>query len=438
MIPESSLWRKTAALPAFGPLRADLKTDVLIVGGGLSGVLCAHMLMQLGVDCALVEASRLCSGVTGNTTAKLTLQHGLIYDSLLRRFGQERAQMYLTANRQALNAYRGLCAGIDCDFESKDSFVYTRRDPALLERELVALHRLGAAARLAERLPLPLETLGAVCVPDQAQFNPLKFVAAIAGPLPIYENTPVLELAPGFARTPRGVVRAGRIVVATHFPMLNRHGAYFLKLYQHRSYVLALENAADVPGMYVDEADDGMSFRSAGALLLLGGGGHRTGKPGGGWRALADFARDRYHQSRVVCQWAAQDCMSLDGVPYIGQYSRRTPGLYVVTGFNKWGMTGSMVGAMLLRDLLCGSAPDWAEVFSPSRSILRPQLLLNGAEAVLGLLTPTAPRCPHMGCALKYNPQEHSWDCSCHGSRFAQDGALIDNPATGGLKKKDR
>ena len=218
--------------------------------------------------------------------------------------------------------------------------------------------------------------------------------------------------------------------------MLNRHGLYFLKLYQHRSYVLALKDAADVRGMYVDTADEGMSFRNAEGLLLVGGGGHRTGRKGGGWRELRDFARAHYPQAGIVCQWAAQDCMSLDGAPYIGQYSRKADGLYVLTGFNKWGMTGAMAGAMLLRDMILGHAPDWAAAFSPSRSVLHPQLWSNAAEVVVNLLTPTAPRCPHMGCALKYNPQEHSWDCPCHGSRFTEDGRLIDNPAAGDLKKR--
>ena len=218
--------------------------------------------------------------------------------------------------------------------------------------------------------------------------------------------------------------------------MLNKHGLYFLKLYQHRSYVLALENAPELQGMYVDEAEVGMSFRNAQNLLLLGGGDHRTGKRGGGWWELADFARIHYPQARIRCRWATQDCMTLDGVPYIGQYSPGTPDLYVLTGFNKWGMTGAMAGALLLRDMLLDRTPDWAEVFSPARSMLHKQLFINAGEAVVNLLTPTAPRCPHMGCALKYNSQEHSWDCPCHGSRFAEDGALIDNPATGNLKQK--
>ena len=433
---ERSLWRENAQLPAFAPLETDLRTDVLVIGGGMAGILCAHMLREAGVDCALVEARNICGGVTQNTTAKLTVQHGLIYHKLLKSLGREGAQMYLRANQRALEAYRGLCTGLDCDFEERDNYVYSRNDPALLDRELTALQSLGVPARLVKSLPLPLQSAGAVCVPDQAQFHPLKFVASLAEGLRIHENTRVLELAPGLARTARGSIRAKRIIVATHFPMLNKHGLYFLKMYQHRSYVLALENAPELQGMYVDEAEVGMSFRNAQNLLLLGGGDHRTGKRGGGWRELADFARIHYPQARIRCRWATQDCMTLDGVPYIGQYSPRTPDLYVLTGFNKWGMTGAMAGALLLRDMLLDRTPDWAEVFSPARSMLHKQLFINAGEAVVNLLTPTAPRCPHMGCALKYNSQEHSWDCPCHGSRFAEDGALIDNPATGNLKQK--
>ena len=182
--------------------------------------------------------------------------------------------------------------------------------------------------------------------------------------------------------------------------------------------------------MYRDADQKGLSFRSWRDLLLLGGGSHRTGKEGGGWRELEAFARRHYPTAQVEARWATQDCMSLDGVPYIGQYSKTTPNLYVATGFNKWGMTSAMAAATILTDLVQGKDNPYAEVFAPSRRSLRPQLFVNAAEATLNLLTPTAPRCPHMGCALKYNRAERSWDCPCHGSRFQEDGRLIDNPAT--------
>ena len=423
-----SIWKQTAELPRFAPLEGDLKTDVLVIGGGMAGLLCAYWLDRAGVDYALVEARRLCGGVTGNTTAKLTFQHGLIYARLLREFGLGRARLYLEANRAALGQYRELCREAGCDFQERDAYVYALTDRR--KRELEALERLGFPAEFSRTPALPMPTAGAVKFTKQAQFHPLKFAAAIAKGLRIFEGTKVLELAPGRAVTNRGTVTAENIVAATHFPLLNKHGAYFLKLYQARSYVLALENVPEVGGMYVDEGEKGLSFRDYKGFLLLGGGGHRTGKKGGGWRELEDFAKRRYPQAGIAARWAAQDCMTLDGVPYVGRYSRGTKGLYVATGFNKWGMTSSMAAARLLADLVQGKENPWAELFSPSRRVLRPQLAANAWESTMGLLTPTVPRCPHMGCALKYNPQEHSWDCPCHGSRFGEDGELLNNPAT--------
>ena len=304
-----------------------------------------------------------------------------------------------------------------------------------VKKELDALEKLGVPGEFTDRLPLPFPVAGAVRYPNQAQFHPLKWIAAISKSLHICEHTPVRELVGTTAITDYGKVTANKIIVATHFPFLNKHGSFFAKLYQHRSYVIALENAPNVDGMYVDEAQTGMSFRNYKNLLLVGGGDHRTGKQGGAWQELRDFAQRHYPKAAETSHWATQDCMSLDGVPYIGPYSASASDLYVATGFNKWGMTSAMVSAMVLCDLVQGKQSPYAEVFSPSRTILRPQLVVNGFEAVVNLLTPSAKRCPHLGCALKWNPQEHTWDCPCHGSRFTEEGRLIDNPATGNLKK---
>ena len=432
----NSVWSDTVSIPKKRSMSQDMQPDVLIIGGGMAGVLCAYQLQQAGVSYTLVEADALCSGITKNTTAKITSQHGLIYGQLIRRFGVEGAQMYLRANEDALDTYRDLCADIACDFEEKDAFVYALNDREKIEKELSALEKLGYPAEFAETLPLPFPVAGAVKFPRQAQFNPLKFAAAIASGLNIFEHTRVRELTDRGAVTDHGTITAKKIIVATHFPFINKHGSYFLKLYQHRSYVLALEDAPNVQGMYVDEAQTGMSFRNYQNLLLIGGGDHRTGKRGGNWRELSDFAARHYPDAEEKYRWATQDCMTLDGVPYIGQYSSRTPNFYVATGFNKWGMTSSMVAARLLTDRIMGRENPNAKVFSPSRTILRPQLAVNAFEAAVNLLTPSQKRCPHLGCALKWNQQERSWDCPCHGSRFAENGALIDNPATGGLPEK--
>ena len=430
-----SVWNDGVERVEFPSMNGDKKTDVLIIGGGMAGLLCAYMLKRNGVDCILVEADRICGGVTGYTTAKITLQHGLIYRKIVSRFGWEKAELYLKAQGEACNEYARLCREIDCDYEIRDSLVYSTSDRWKIESEIAALERLSENAEFVSDLPIPVKVVGAVKIKDQAQFNPLKFAFKIAEDLPIHEHTKVREILPGGVLTNRGKIRAERIIVATHFPLLNKHGGYFLKLYQHRSYVLALDGAGQANGMYVDENEKGLSFRNYNDLLLLGGGSHRTGKNGGAYYDLQAFAGKFYPQADIFTKWATQDCMTLDDLPYIGRYSRNTPDIFVATGFNKWGMSSSMLSAMMLSDLVVDKQNDYAEVFSPSRSILHPKLALNACESILGLITPTTPRCPHLGCALKYNSQEHTWDCPCHGSRFTDGGKLINNPATDDLKK---
>lgn len=429
-----SIWSDSIKLPSFESLKKDMKTDVLIIGGGLAGILCAYKLHQSNIDYILVEANKICSGITKNTTAKITSQHGLIYHKLVKKFGIARARMYLEANEIALQQYQNMCQSMECSFEIKDSFVYSLDNPNKIEKELKALDKLRFSAEYAENLQLPFQTSGAVTFKNQAQFHPLVFISNIVPDLHIYEHTPIRELAPGLATTDFGKIKATKIIVATHFPFLNKHGSYFLKMYQHRSYVIATENAQNVDGMYVDENEKGLSFRNYNDLLLVGGGSHRTGKHGGNWEELSRFIKKHYPNATETYHWATQDCMTLDGIPYIGPYSKNTSNLFVATGFNKWGMTSSMVAAMILHDLVIEKENPYASVFSPSRTILRPQLAINAWEATTNLLTPTTKRCPHLGCALKWNPQERSWDCPCHGSRFTEDGQLIDNPATGNLK----
>ncbi len=423
-----SIWNNTKN-PDFDTPNGDVKTDVLIIGGGLCGILCAYTLKNAGVDCIVVEADKICSGITNGTTAKITVQHGLIYNKIIKQYGAEKAQLYYKSQKRALDILTSLACNIDDDFESCNSFVYSLNDRVLIENEVESLNKIGCKATFCDNTELPFKIAGAVKIENQAKFNPLKFAYAIAKDLKIYENTQILDLKPDIAITKNGTIKAQKIIVATHFPFINKHGGYFLKMYQHRSYVLALENAQDIRDMYVDDAKDGLSFRSYNNLLLLGGGSHRTGKYGGNWEELRHFSKKYYPNAKEVASWATQDCMTLDSIPYIGKYSKSTPDLYVATGFNKWGMTSSMLSAMILTDMICKGKSEYEDVYSPSRTILHPQLGLNMLESLKGLLTPMTPRCPHMGCVLKYNKQEHSWDCPCHGSRFDKSGKLIDNPA---------
>ena len=327
----NSVWTENIVLPHFETIEGDVETEVLIIGGGITGILCAYFLQERGIPYILVEGRSVCGGVTKNTTAKITSQHGLIYDKLLKSAGAEMARMYLEANQNAVKKYFELCRGMDCHFEEKTNYIYSLDDRRKLEKEV-------------ER---PYSPAGAVGFAQHAQFNPLEFIFHIIPKLKIYEHSFVRELTENTAVTDKARITYKRAVFATHFPIDNKHGMYFLKMYQHRSYVLAVENAQQIKGMYVDESKTGLSFRSYNDLLLLGGGSHRTGKRGGDWQELRGYARRYYPSAVEKYYWATQDCMSLDGVPYVGQYSKGLPDCYVATGFNKWGMTSSMVGAMI-------------------------------------------------------------------------------------------
>ncbi|MDR1630606.1 MAG: FAD-dependent oxidoreductase [Oscillospiraceae bacterium] len=431
-----SLWQDTSRLPSFAPLERDERTDVLIIGGGMAGVLCAYFLQKAGVNYLLCEGGTIGSGTTGKTTAVLSAQHDTLYCDLIKRFGQDNAKRYLEANLDALAEFQQLCSSIDCDFEEKPSYIYSSNDAKLMRDETDALRSLGFTAELAQKIALPVKSAAAVKFPGQAQFHPLKFLAEIAKDLNIREHTQVKKVDNGTAFCGEHKIQADKIIVASHFPIINTHGLFFAKLYQKRSYVIALEGAAEYDGTFVDNRKGGMYFRNYKNLLLIGGGDHRTGKCGGNFEELRAFAKKHYPGAREKYAWATQDCMSLDGVPYIGRYSDGLPNVYVATGFNEWGMTSSMAAAKILTAFVTGRYDPHALAFSPSRSMLRPQLFANMGATLLDFLSPTAKRCPHLGCALKWNPVEHSWDCPCHGSRFAKNGKLIDNPATGDLRLK--
>ncbi len=427
-------WTNTARLPSFPSMPHDIRADVLVIGGGLAGLLCAHHLKRAGKKVVVAEADTIGSGVTGRTTSKITTQHGACYHTIAARYGMGTARQYYEANREALEAYRDLEG--DFDLKICDAFLFSRIRREVLETEHHTLRAIGAQAEWSEDVELPFPVAGAIRIPHQAQVHPLKLLACLTAGLTIYEHTRVCEIRGNIATTDNGTtITAESIVVTTHFPFLNRHGAYFLKLYQHRSYVAVVDHAPPLTGMYWEASDSGLTFRQCGEQLLIVGGGHRTGKPGLGWKAAEHLVRHYYPGAEITARFATQDCMSLDGIPYIGRYAKHIPHLYVATGFNGWGMTSAMTAALLLTGELIGKPKPWASVFAPDRTVWHRQLAVNAGETLKTMVTPTVPRCPHLGCALKWNAAERSWDCPCHGSRFSESGKLRNGPATGDIKK---
>jgi len=469
-----SIWKGSIRLPSFAALEGERRADAAVIGGGMAGVLIARELKRRGVGTVVVEASTLASGQTQNTTAKITAQHGPIYHQLIRRLGSEKARQYAAANQNAVAAFRRMVReeNIDCDFVRVPSYLYSRQDSAMLEREAAACRSLGLDASFTRATTLPFPVAGAVRMGGQAMFHPLKFLARAAEELEVYEHSPVLALRREELILPRGRVSARHIILASHYPFVNFPGLYFARMHQERSYVAAIRGAAELDGMYYGVDEGGLSFRGCGPYLLVGGGGHRTGKnpEGGRYDDLAAQAASLWPGCTLAARWSAQDCATLDGVPYIGVFSPTRPNWYVATGFGKWGMTASMVAAGLIADQICGVNNPLAPVFSPRRFSLTAaeHLALEGGEAVKnltkalldrpgetldqlppghggivtwqgkkvgayreenGALHIIDPKCPHLGCQLSWNPDEKSWDCPCHGSRFDMDGKLLNNPA---------
>ena len=373
--PMQTLWNSHYTLPAYPPLREDLHADAAVVGGGMAGILTAYALHTRGLRVVLLEGSRLASGVTAHTTAKITAQHGRFCERLVHDFGFHLARQYLQANLCAVRQFRALVRQkrIDCGFSDESSFIYAAPDGPSLTRELEYALSLGAPARLVKPEGLPFPVREALCFERQAQLSPLPFLAALLPGLTVYEHSPVRDIRGHAVRCDGGTVTAEQVVVATHFPMLERFGLYDLRLRQERSYLLALTGAPPLPGMWLDAGEEGWSLRRSGRYLLLGGGGHRCGENlGDSYDRLRAQTQRLFPAAQEAFAWSSQDCVTLDGVPYIGPYSSSAPFLHVATGFGKWGMTGSMVAATLLTARLTGEDYPYADIFSPQCNILQP------------------------------------------------------------------
>ncbi|MCM1056932.1 MAG: FAD-dependent oxidoreductase [Firmicutes bacterium] len=452
-----SLWESTTRIPGRKPAEGLYERDVVVIGAGMTGILTAWQLQKAGKRVAVLEAGRIGAGQTGRTTAKITSQHGMIYSRLLREIGQRKARLYAEANQKAIEAYEHIIKenGIDCDFERLPAYLYSTLDRTGLCAEAAAASALGIDAHEAEIRELPFTAVGAVCFENQAQFHPLKFIRALAAKLEIYENSPARSIGSQIVCTDRARFLTKSVVLATHYPLRDVPGFYFLRQHQERSYVVALKDCEPLHGIYYSVDAAGLSLRSAGDVLLLGGNAHRTGesRKGGGYGSLKAAACKFYPQAEIVHMWAAQDCMPHDGVPLIGRYSRWHPNWYVATGYGKWGMTSAMAAALLLTDMITGKRNPWESLFAPGR--IRPEagrdkFRTDVKVSVNGLWKGATrsrercrcgegefqARCTHMGCKLIWNPHEKSWECPCHGSRFDGAGRILDGPAQRPLKLK--
>ncbi|HEX8143305.1 MAG TPA: FAD-dependent oxidoreductase [Pyrinomonadaceae bacterium] len=494
-----SLWLATTPATHYPQLPGDISVDVAILGGGIAGISTAFLLKQAGLSVAVIEAARIAARVTGNTTAKITSLHNLIYDHLVNQFGEEEARLFGEAQESAKEKIAALVAqySIDCDFRRASAYTYTLLEEELeqIKREAEAAKRLGLPASFVENCELPFAIKGAVRFDNQAQFHPRKYLLALAERISgdgsyIFEETRAFDIEdeePCTVKTSRGTIKAKSVVITTHFPY-NDPNIYFAAMSPKRSYVLGCRLNGPAPqGMYISAGSPHHSIRSnpyeGGEIVMIGGENHKTGQGGDmsdHYRRLEEWARANFAVQSIEYRWSTQDNNTVDKVPYIGKLSAASEHLYVATGFGGWGMTNSHVAAILLTDMIEGRENPWARVFDPSRfkpvtsatdfvkenlnvakefmadRISTPEIedldkLPEGGGEVLkwkgerlalykdeaGTIHACSPVCTHMGCIVHWNSAERSWDCPCHGSRFNYDGEVIQGPANEDLKKVD-
>ncbi|MBR4110548.1 MAG: FAD-dependent oxidoreductase [Clostridia bacterium] len=481
-------------------LSNDIEVDVCIIGAGLVGITSAYLLSDSNLKVAVLERDNICSHVSGNSTAKITSQHNLFYDYLINSQGRNFAKGYLKANEDAKQNIKDIIEKekIDCDFSIQDSYVYAYSEEELedIKKEVEAVKSLDFDCELVSETPLPIKTLGAIKFSNQAQFNPRKYALALCNiaakkGIDFYTNTIVTKIEQEdngyiiFAND--NIVHAKHVILATHYPIVNFPGFYFLKMYQSMSYVIAVDTKCDLPeGMYINSTVPTYSFRTTPyndkKLLIIAESDHKTGEKidlKQSYELLENKAKELYPKSEVLYRWCTEDCISLDKIPYIGDFSSIMPNLYVATGFKKWGIAFSNIASHIIVDKILGKENKYEDLFKATR--LEPiknheelgnmikesmySLVINKLKISPDTLEDVGidegkiiemdgkkigvyrdkngdcffikPVCAHLGCELSFNNIERTWDCPCHGSRYDIYGKVISEPAIENLEKAD-
>lgn len=490
---KASYWMETANQPEeYTPLSGNEQCDIVVIGAGITGITTAVLLAKTGVKVVVVDADRAGTGTTGYTTAKITTQHALKYHEL----SKDRASAYYAINQAGLEQIESLIEEyhIDCDFKKLSSFVYTCNEEEIkyIEKEKKAYDDLGIQGNIISDVGLPFDIRCGIEMPSQAQFHPIKYLYALLNVLDdydgkLYEFTKVMGLQQGnpcVVQCERGDLKADSVVIATNYPVIDFPGMFFIKLHRERSYIIST-NAKDlkVPGIYINAGHPVNSIRTylgeGDSQLLLGGYGHKTGQEDDDKNAYDSLTRlissDFQHADPIPGYgWSAQDCVTLDGLPYIGKVSKKADSVYVATGYAKWGMTNATAAAMMITDSITGSSMvnnDLKKPFLPCRftpgasakdffiqtgHVIKEYTVGNavisvgsyddvapGKGAILrvngkvqavykdhnGVVRAFKAHCTHLSCPIEYNEVENTFDCSCHGSRFAVNGSVLEGPA---------
>lgn len=494
-------WITSTADTNYPILDTDIEVDVAIVGGGLVGIMSAYFLKDEGINIALIDAGKIAKGTTGHTTAKITSQHNLIYDKIKKSMGADGAKQYADANESAIKLISDIVSSenIDCDFQWRDAYIYTEDEKYIpkIQKEAEAAVSAGIKAEYLDQIPLPFSVLAALRFMGQAQFHPRKFALAIADSLinsghSIYEGTRAVDIKEGKISevlTSTGKrIKGKNIIIASHYPFYDGKGMYFARMQAIRSYIIGFTIEGEFPqGMYVTAKNTpSRSLRShpfeGGELVLIGGEHHKTGhgeSTNVHYDNIRAFANKTFTVKEELYRWSAQDYTTLDYIPYVGRLTSKTPNIYVATGFKKWGMTNSIVAALIMKDLIIKGESKWEEVYNPQRTNIvasSVNFLAQNADVAYQLISGKLESpddnidikngegkvveykgkrtgayrdhkgnlhllditCSHMGCELQWNDAEKTWDCPCHGSRFKYNGDIVEGPALHRLKNPDQ
>jgi len=497
--PRNSYWHETATIKTIKSTDVnEKKYDVLIIGAGLTGLNTAYLLKDTGYKIGIIEGTDLGYGVSGYSSAKITIQHSLIYDYLINSFSFEEAKQYLKANEEGAELIKKIINknNIQCDYIEQTSYVYATKENEIntLKKELEAYEKLSIDGFYTENVPIPNKALGAVAIKNQSQFNPIKYLYSLyniiknSSSCEIYENVRTLNIEPGnkghVVKTQFGNIYADNIIVASHFPFDNDFGLFWLRIFQEKSYAMAVKtNDKPFDGMYINVNDPIYSMRyhfsDKENLLILVGGNHKVALQDNeedSYNDLENFLKQNFNNYEIKSRWSTQDCMTYDKIPYIGKYSDNIENIYVATGFNKWGITHSAAAATIIRNKILKINDDFSEIFNPSRItplISTREFLTNGKDIASGFIKRVVPLsddifnvnsgegkivnyngkkvgvyksengdyfcinpvCTHLKCALSFNEAEKTWDCQCHGSRFDIKGKILEGPAVYSLNK---
>lgn len=494
----NSYWIESCPINQTNKLKQDLEAEVCIIGAGIFGLTTAYYLSKRGVKVIVLEKDGIAEKTTGHTTAKITSQHGLIYHYLIDTFGLDFAKAYLEANQQAIENIESIIKeeNISCNFETQDSYVYTTEQSEVekIQQEKEAMERIGFPAEYVTETELPFSILAGLKFPNQAQFHPRKYLLSLISILErrgvnIFENSKVVDIK--HLKDEYEVyindnkITAKYLVMASHYPIKNFPGMYFIKMYQDSSYAIGVELEQEVfDGMYISCDTPATSFRNimqdnGKKLLIVGGSSHKTGQADAdvedSYINLENYIKSIYPKAKIKYRWMTEDCISLDKIPYIGEFSNFLPNMYVATGYKKWGMTTSHVAAKIISDKILGIENPYENIYTATRlkpiknskefgnmlkqsayslainklssPIISYEELENDSGGVVdykgeklgiykdknGKMFAVVPYCKHLGCELTWNNLEKTWDCPCHGSRYDYTGKIITEPTTESL-----